>query len=127
MTTDELIRLLAWFGLVLWMGAFLCFIKHKDRVVAILNAIVALPFLVAPSIELLRWRSDPAAYVRQYGAAALNQLPTDAVMLGLSVLTLFACVLAYRGRRLWASVPLVINGVGVVLLFYLAYFFHIQF
>jgi hypothetical protein len=48
-------------------------------------------------------------------------------MLGLSVLALFGCVLAYRGRRVWASAPVIINGVGLVVLFYLAYFFHILF
>jgi hypothetical protein len=127
-TADELILFLAWLGLVLWAAALVSFINHKNRLAAILNAIVALPFLIAPLRELLEWRSDPGAYVRQYGAGALRQLPLDAVMLGLSVLALLGCALLYRGRRrLWATLPFLLNGVWLVFLFYLAYFFHIQF
>jgi len=127
MTTDELVVLLAWCGFALWGGSLVSFIKHKDRLAAILNGIVALPFLIMPAIDLIKWRSDPAEYVRQYGAAALHGLPVDGAMVGLSILALVGCGLAYRGRRLWAIVPFLFNGAGLVVLFHLAYFFHIQF
>ena len=127
MATDELIPLLAWLGFGLLVAALVSFISHKDRLAAILNATAALPFVIAPLMELLKWRIDPEAYVRQYGAGALRQLPVDAVVLGLSVLTLLGCALLYRGhRRLWAIIPFLLNGLGLVALFYLAYFFHIQ-
>jgi len=64
MTTDELVVLLAWCGFALWGGSLVSFIKHKDRLAAILNGIVALPFLIMPAIDLIKWRSDPAEYVR---------------------------------------------------------------
>lgn len=127
MTTDELVAVLAWCGLALCAGSLVSFIKHKDRVAAVLNGIVALPFLIMPAIDLVKWRNDPAGYVRQYGAAALHGLPVDGAMVGLSILALLGCALAYRGRRLWAIVPFLFNGAGLVVLFYLAYFFHIQF
>ena len=127
MTTDELVALLAWWGLAVWVSALVAFISHKDRIAAVLNGIVALPFLIMPAIDLVKWRSDPAEYVRQYGAAALHGLPVDGGMVGLSILALLGCALAYRGRRLWAIVPFLFNSFGLVVVFYLAYFFHIQF
>jgi hypothetical protein len=126
-TTDELVALLAWCGLALWVSALLSVITHKNRIAAILNAIMTLPFLIMPAIELLKWHSDPSAYVRQYGAAALRQLPVDAVTIGLASIALLGCALAYRGHRLWVIVPFLLNAASLMVLFYLAYFFHIQF
>jgi hypothetical protein len=127
MTTDELVALLAWCGLALWVGALLVFISHKDRIAAILNAIMALPFLIMPSIDIIKWHSDPTAYVRQYGAAALGQLPVDGGMIGLALVALVGCALSIRGHRLWLIVPFLLNAFGLVVLFYLAYFFRIKF
>jgi len=127
MTSEQLIPLLAWFGLALSAAALVSFVKHKDRLAAILNSIVVLPFLIVPSIDLLEWHRDPAAYVRQYGSAALGQLPVDAGMIGFALLALLGCALGLRAHRLWLIVPFLLNGLGLVVLFYLAYFFHIQF
>jgi len=127
MTTEELVALLAWCGLAVWVSALVAIIRYKGRIAAILNAIMALPFLVLPSIELLRWHGDPAAYVRQYGAAALGQLPVDGGVIGLALLALVGCALALWVHRLWLIVPFLLNAFGLVVLFYLAYFFRIAF
>jgi len=126
-TTDQLVALLAWCGLALWVGALASVITRTHRIAALLNAIMALLSLIMPSIELLKWRTDPSAYVRQYGPAALRQLPVDGVTIALACIALLGCALAYRGRRLWAIVPFLVNGAFLVVLFYLAYFFHLQF
>ncbi len=125
MTGDQLVPILAWFGLVLWATALVLFVRHKTRSAAALNALLAIPFLAAPLSALVRWRIDPPAYVRQYGAAALRELPLDATVLGVSLLILLACVLMWRAHRLWAIVAFVLNAAGLFVLFYFAYFFHI--
>jgi hypothetical protein len=76
---------------------------------------------------LLKWRIDPALYVREYGTAALRELPGDGIVLVLSLVVLVACGLVVRGHRLWAVVPLVLDAAGLAFFFYLAYFFRIQF
>jgi hypothetical protein len=123
--TDDQVVLLAWLGLALWAGAFVLFFQHRDRMAAALQAVIAFPFLIAPLITLLKWRINPTSYIRQYGTAALHELPGDGIVLGLSLVILLACGLAIRRHRLWMIIPLLLNGAGVAFLFYFAYFFHI--
>lgn len=125
MTIDQLVPLLAWCALVLWAGGLALFAKRQTRASAALNALLALPFLVGPLITLVKWRIDPPAYVRQFGTGALRELSVDGVVLALSALTLLACALVFRGRRLWAIIAFALNAVAVLVLFYFAYFFHI--
>jgi hypothetical protein len=125
MTGDQVVPVLAWLGLALWVGAFVLFVRHRDRAAAALQAVVALPFLIAPVVTLLKWRIDPASYVRQYGTGALAELPWDGIVLGLSLVILLACGLAIRHHRFWVIVPFLLNGIGLAFLFYLAYFFRV--
>lgn len=125
MTGDELARIFAWLGLGLWVIALVSFVKRRDRAAAVIQGIVALPFVIGPAVTLIKWRIDPVAYTRQYGTAALRELPGDAIILGVALLVLLACSLAARGLRLWLILPFFLNGAGVVVLFYFAYFFRI--
>jgi hypothetical protein len=123
--TSDVVRSLAWLGLGLWVVALVLFFIRRDRVAAILQAVIVLPFIIAPAITLIKWRLDPTAYVRLYGASALRELPEAGVLIGLSLIVLITCGLALRGRRLWLIVPFLLNGVGVVAFFYFAYYFHV--
>jgi hypothetical protein len=125
MTGDELVRILAWPALGLWLIALVLFVRRRDRSVAIIQGVLTLPFVIGAAMALTKWGIDPAEYTRQYGTAALRELPTDAVILGIALFILVSCGLAVRGRRLWLIPPLLLNGVGVVVLFYFAYFFRI--
>jgi hypothetical protein len=124
-TGDELVRILAWLGLGVWLGTLVLFFKRRVRAAAVIQSFVALPFAVAAAITLVKWLVDPVAYTRQHGTAALHELPGDAAILGLSLLILLTCGLALRGRRSWLMIPFFLNGVGLVYLFYFAYFFRI--
>jgi hypothetical protein len=124
-TPDAIARILAWVGLAAWVTSIVLFHKHSDRAAAAMNAALALPFVIPSLYTLLKWSKDPAAYTRQYGTAALRELPAGAVGLGLSLLTLLGCVLTVRGRRRWLLAALLLNGLGLVFLFYMAFFFHV--
>jgi hypothetical protein len=124
-TADEIVPLLAGLGLALWLAAVVLFLRHHDQLAAALNAVVALPFFLAPLVTLLRWGIDPAAYTRQYGTAALRELPQAGILLALSLVCLLGCGLTYRGQRRWMIPALLLNGAGLVALFYFAFFFHI--
>ena len=125
MTGDAIVPLLAWLGLALWVTALVLFLRHRDRVAAVLGAVIALPYVLAPMVTLLRWAIDPAGYARQYGTAALREVPGAAILLALSLVSLVGCGLTYRGRRPWMVHALILDGAGVAVLFYFAYYFHI--
>jgi hypothetical protein len=124
-TGDQAVSVFAWLGLALWVGSFALFVTRSYRAAATLQAVIALPFAIATLITLIKWRMDPAAYVRQYGTGALGELRGDGLVLVVSLVILVACGLAIRHHRLWLIAPLLVNAVGVAFLFYLAYFFHV--
>jgi hypothetical protein len=124
-TGEQILPTLAWLGLVVWLAALGLFLLRRHTATAVLHAILALPGLIAPLPRLLSWAINPIEYTRLYGTAALTELPGYGVLVGTALLSLIACVLAFRGRRGWIFVAGFINGASLALWFYLAYFFRI--
>lgn len=125
MTGEQIVPILAWFGLLVWLAALALFLRRRDTAATVLHAALALPLLIAPLPRLAKWAVDPGEYARLFGTAALTELPGYAVLVGAAILSLIACLLVYRGRRAWIIVTGLINGASLAFWFYLAYFFRI--
>ena len=125
MTTDQIMPMLSWIGLALWLAAFALAISHRYRAAAALTGILSLPFFFPAMASCLRWAVDPAGFELQYGTAGLTELRLTAMIAGLSVVVLISSALAYRGRKRWGVLAWLIDGAGVAFLFYLAYWFRI--
>ena len=125
MTGDQIVPILAWLGLLVWLAAIVLFLRRRDAAAAVLHAALALPLLIAPLPRLVQWAVDPGEYAQLFGNAALAELPGYAVLVGAAILSLIACLLVYRGRRVWIIVTGLINSASLAFWFYLAYFFRI--
>jgi hypothetical protein len=124
-TGEQIVPVLAWFGLLVWLAALALFLKRHDSAAAVLHAGLALPLLFAPVPRLVKWAVDPGEYARHFGTAALTELPGYAALVGAAILSLIACLRVSRGRRTWIIVTGLINGASLAFWFYLAYFFRI--
>ncbi len=122
---EALVMALAWLGAALWLAALVLSLTRRHRGAAMLQATLAMFFVIPCLVSLLRWSLDPAGYVLQYGAAAVTELRLTAVMAVLSLIALACAVFAVRGRLRIGILAWLINGAGLAFLFYLAYFFRI--
>jgi hypothetical protein len=125
MTSDQLLPLLAWGGLIAWVFAAALLWRRQLRLAGALHALLALPIVVPCALTLGAWALDPADYARRNGAAALGELRFDTALFALGLIVLAAGALEWRGRR-WAGIAAALLTAGfLALLFYFAYFFRI--
>lgn len=125
MNGEQIVLMLAWLGLLVWLTALVLLIVRRHTPAAALQLALALTVMIPPAVGLLKWGIDPAAYTLRYGAAALGELRLYAVLVGIALLTLFACLPGFRGRRGWIAFASLLNGANIAFWFYLAYFFRI--
>ncbi len=125
MTGEQIVSVLAWLGLLVWLAALVLFLRRRNTAAAILHAALALPILIAPLPKLLRWAVNPVEYTRLFGTAALTELPGYAVLVAAAILSLIACAKVFRGGRGWFIAAGLINGASLTFWFYLAYYFRI--
>jgi hypothetical protein len=72
------------------------------------------------------WRSiDRETYVRQYGQAALGDLPLTAIVFALSLLAVVASLFSLRQKPWVFVVGWLANAPTLVFLIYMAFWFHI--
>lgn len=125
MTNDQLLHVLVWLGLGLWLGAFALALARRYRAAAVLNGALAIPFISRCVFLLVRWAADPTAFEQQYHLATPGELSLIAVFAGVFLLVLLGSKVAYRGRLRWGILAWLVNGAGLALAFYMAYFFWI--
>jgi hypothetical protein len=124
MTTDEshvVAIALAAFWVV---SGILAFRRHRTAAVAI-NLLFALPVCLLAVVPLVRVVIDRETYVRQYGQAALGDLPLTAIVFALSLLAVIASLFSLRQKPWVFVVGWLANAPTLVFLIYLAFWFHI--
>jgi hypothetical protein len=124
-TADQIVPVLAWLSLAIWITALVLGFRGSRAAAAGLYALLALPFLITSVFTLVKYAWDPVTYTRQYGTAALVELRQAGAVAGLALLAVFAAWRTIRGHRAWAVLAALLTGAGIPVLFYFAYFFRI--
>jgi hypothetical protein len=96
------------------------------RSAAAVNGALAALFLAKAAPDLILWAVTPDAYIRQYGSAALNEIPFTLGLAAMALIALTGSALSFVGRRVvffWVS--WLVNLPIVALLLYLAFWFRI--
>lgn len=123
--TTEASRVLAMAFAALWIAGGVLALNRRRTAAALANGLIALPICVLAGWPLVRTLVDLEGYVRQYGRAALNELPLTAALLALSAAALVASVLSVR-RSTWVfAAGWLANAPALLLLVYLAFWFRI--
>lgn len=96
------------------------------RAAAAANGALAAVFLALAAPYLIAWALSPDAFIRQYGRAALNELPLDIGLAALALIALAGSALAFARRSavvFW--VGWLVNLPTVALIVYLGFWFHV--
>ena len=124
MTTDEG-HVLAIALATLWVVSGLLAFRRRRAAAVVINLLFALPLCLLAIIPLARVAFDREGYVRQYGRAALGDLPLTAILLALSLVAIVASLLSLH-RKPWVFVVgWLANAPTLVFVMYLAFWFHI--
>ena len=98
----------------------------RPRAGAVANGALAAVFLAFAAPYLISWALSPDAFIRQYGRAALSELPLDLGLAALALIALAGSTLAFARRSavvFW--VGWLVNLPTVALIVYLGFWFHV--
>ena len=123
--TAETARAFAIAAAALWVTSALLALAHRRLAAALLNIAVAAPVAVLALVDLVRIAVDREAYIRQYGRAALHELPMTAVLLALGLVAICGSVIGRTGPPWRFVVAWLANAPSVALVVFLAFLFHI--
>lgn len=124
MTTEEA-RLLALTLAAIWSASGVLALCHRRIAAAAINLLFAVPLCLLSAWPIVRVLVDIDGYIRQYGRAALHELPLSGALLALSLLAVVCSLLSIR-RPAWVFVVgWLANAPTLVLLMYLAFWFRI--
>lgn len=124
MTTEETHALAIALGAVWLASGALAWRGHRAMAVAI-NLLFAVPLGGLALASILRVVIDQEGYVRQYGSAALGDLPLTATGLALSLVAIVASLVSLRWRPTLFLVGWIANAPTLLFVVYMAFWFHI--
>ena len=123
--TDLNVEALAVAALAAMLGAAALWLLRYRGAAASLNGAIAVLLLALQAPGLIGYVWNPDAYVRQYGTAAVSELPMLMTGVWLDVVALAGSVLSVVWRPLLFWVGWLANLPTAALLLYLAFWFHI--
>ena len=123
--TDLNVEALAVAALAAMLGAAALWLLRYRGAAASLNGAIAVLLLALQAPGLIAYVWNPDAYVRQYGTAAVSELPMLMTGVWLDVVALAGSVLSVVWRPLLFWVGWLANLPTAALLLYLAFWFHI--
>ena len=123
--TDLNVEALAVAALAAMLGAAALWLLRYRGAAASLNGAIAVLLLALQAPGLIGYVWNPDAYVRQYGTAAVSELPMLMTGVWLDLVALAGSVLSIVWRPLLFWIGWLANLPTAVLLLYLAFWFHI--
>ena len=123
--TDDVVHVLVAALTGGWLVSGVLALCHQRVAAAILNVLCAAPVAVITLIPFARVAFDSAAYIRQYGQAAMRDFGFTFICFVLSGLAIAGSLVSLRGKN-WAFVVGWLAMLPVVVaLLYLAFWFKI--
>ena len=123
--SDLNVEALAVAALAAMLGAAALWLLRYRGAAASLNGAIAVLLLALQAPGLIGYVWNPDAYVRQYGTAAVSELPMLMTGVWLDLVALAGSVLSIVWRPLLFWIGWLANLPTAVLLLYLAFWFHI--
>ncbi len=123
--TDLNVQALAVAAVVAVIGAAALWLLHYRGAAASLNGVISVVLLGLQAPGLIGYLWNPDAYIRQYGTAALSELPLLMTGVGLALVALAASALSVVWQPLLFWLGWLANLPTATLLLYLAFWFHI--
>jgi hypothetical protein len=123
--TDLNVQALAVAAVAVMIGAAALWLFRYRSAAASLNGVIAVMLLALQAPGLIGYLWNPDAYIRQYGTAALSELPLLVTGVGLALVALAASALSVAWRPLLFWLGWLANLPTATLLLYLAFWFHI--
>jgi hypothetical protein len=100
--------------------------RHQSKMAAIVNGSLAGTLILIDAPQLVQFALDRAGYIAQYGGAAVPQLALNGWGVALGIFSLACSWIAFPNRPVAFWLGWIGNIPQVVLIWYLAFWFHIE-